>query len=98
MTDAVSTRARCELIEELEGLSGQNLGLVTLGGWIVGGQVVEVSRGVAVTGPGTTIAAPLITLGAVNIFSSAFVGGVLTLTGAFNVYTNLKALTAIIRP
>ncbi len=91
-------RQQCELIEELEELEGQNIGIVTLGGWVIGGQLGEVDDGVSVIGVGTTAFAPLIILGSVTILGPAFPGGILPLAGTYRVWSNLKTLTQVLRP
>lgn len=91
-------RQRCELIEELQDLESQNIGIVNLGGWIIGGQLGEVDDCVSIMGVGTTAFAPLIVLGAVNIFGPAFPGGAISLVGTFRVWNNLQTLTQVLRP
>lgn len=91
-------RQQNELIDELEEFEGQNVGVVVVGGWVVGGQLGEVFDCVAVFGPGTSVAPLMVTLGAVNVFGPALVGGVQPMVGTFRVWVNLKALTGILVP
>ncbi len=91
-------RQQSELIDELAELEGQNTGVVVVGGWVVGGQLGEVSDCVAIFGPGTSVSPLLITLGAVNVFGPALCGGVQPMVGTFRVWVNLKALTGILIP
>ncbi len=91
-------RQQSELIEELEELEGQNVGVVIIGGWVIGGQLGEVFDCVALFGPGTTAAPLLITIGAVNVFGPALVGGVLPMVGTFRAWVNLLALTGLLLP
>jgi hypothetical protein len=91
-------RQQNELIDEMEELEGQNIGIVVVGGWVVGGQLGEVFDCVAVFGPGTSASPLLITLGAVNVFGPALVGGLQPMVGTFRVWVNLKALTGLMLP
>jgi hypothetical protein len=91
-------RQQSVLIEELEELEGQNVGVVIIGGWVIGGQLGEVSDCVALFGPGTTAAPLLITLGAVNVFGPALCGGVQPMVGTFRAWVNLLALTGLLLP
>ncbi len=91
-------RQQSELIEELEELEGQNVGIVIIGGWVIGGQLGEVSDCVALFGPGTTAAPLLITIGALNVFGPALVGGVQPMVGTFRAWVNLLALTGLMLP
>lgn len=97
-TTKAMVRQQSEMIEELAELEGQNTGVVVVGGWVVGGQLGEVSDCVAVFGPGTTMSPLLITLGSVNVFGPALCGGVQPMVGTFRVWVNLKALTGILIP
>ncbi len=91
-------RQQSVLIEELEELEGQNVGVVIIGGWVIGGQLGEVSECLALFGPGTTVAPLLITLGSVNVFGPALCGGVLPMVGTFRAWVNLLALTGLLLP
>jgi small nuclear ribonucleoprotein (snRNP)-like protein len=91
-------RQQCELIDELADFEGQSVGVVVVGGWVVGGQLGEVSECVAVFGPGTTSSPLLITLGAINVFGPALVGGVQPMVGTFRTWVNLRALTGLLIP
>lgn len=91
-------RQQSELIEELEELEGQNVGVVIVGGWVIGGQLGEVFDCVALFGPGTTAAPLLITIGAVNVFGPALCGGVQPMVGTFRAWVNLLALTGLLLP
>lgn len=91
-------RQQGELIEELEEYVSQNVGVIIVGGWVIGGLLGEVFDCVAVFGPGTTASPLLITLGAVNVFGPALVGGLQPMVGTFRAWVNLKALTGILIP
>ncbi len=91
-------RQQSEMIEELAELEGQNTGVVVVGGWVIGGQLGEVFDCVAVFGPGTSASPLLVTLGAVNVFGPALVGGVQPMVGTFRVWVNLRALTGVLIP
>lgn len=92
------TRQQSEMIEELAELEGQNTGVIVVGGWVIGGQLGEVSDCVAIFGPGTSASPLLITLGAVNVFGPALVGGVQPMVGTFRAWVNLRALTGVLIP
>jgi hypothetical protein len=92
-------RQHCALIEELEVLQGQTCALVTLGGWIIGGQLGEIQRDcLSLMSAGTSFFPPLILPGTVTIFGPAFPHGIKRLSGPFRVWSNLKALTQTILP
>ncbi len=91
-------RQQSELIDELADFEGQSAGVVLMGGWVVGGQLGEVSECLAVFGPGTTSSPLLITLGAVNVFGPALVGGVQPMVGTFRTWANLRAITGLLIP
>lgn len=91
-------RQQNELICELEEFEGQNVGVMCVGGWTIGGQLGEVCDCVAVFGPGTTSAPPLITLGAVNVFGPALMCGLQPMVGTFRCLSNLRALTGVLIP
>jgi hypothetical protein len=91
-------RQQSELIDELDDLVGQNVGIVIMGGWVIGGQLGEVFDCVAAFGPGTTASPLLITIGAVNVFGPALVGGVQPMVGTFRAWVNLLALTGVLVP
>lgn len=92
------TRQHSELIEELAEFEGQNVGVILVGGWVVGGMVGEVSECVCIFGPGTSSSPLLITLGVVNIFGPPLVGGVQPMVGTFRVWVNLRAMTGLLLP
>lgn len=101
MTDELNLttqRQQRELIEELDDYEGQNIGIYTLGGWLIGGQLGNVDNCVAVTSNGTSAAPPLIVIGTLNIFGPAFPAGTLPLVGTFRAWTNLKALVQVLVP
>jgi hypothetical protein len=91
-------RQQHELVRQLRELEGQNLGIATLGGWVIGGQMGEMRHCVSVIGSANTTFAPLITIGAVNIFGPALDGGSIALVGTFRVWSNIRALTQVLRP
>jgi len=91
-------RQQCALVGELEEFEGQNVGVILIGGWVVGGLLGECSECLAVFGPGTTAAPLLITLGVVNVFGPALVGGGQPMVGTFRAWMNLKALTGVLIP
>lgn len=97
-TGKTMARQQSEMIGELEEFDGQNVGVVTVGGWVIGGQLGEVFDCVAVFGPGTSASPLLVTLGTVNVFGPALVGGVQPMVGTFRIWVNLKALTGILIP
>lgn len=92
------TRQQCELISELAEFEGQNVGVVLIGGWVIGGQLGDVLECVAVFGPGTSASPLLITLGSLNVFGPALVGGLQPMVGTFRAWVNLKALTGMLIP
>jgi hypothetical protein len=91
-------RQRCELIDELTELRGQNAAYATLGGWIIAGQLDEVYDCIALISGATASLAPFIVAGTITILGPVFAGGFRFLTGTFRVWSNLKALTTIILP
>ncbi len=91
-------RQQSEMIDELSDFEGQAVGVVIVGGWVIGGQLGEVFDCVAVFGPGTTSSPLLITLGAINVFGPALVGGVQPMVGTFRTWVNLLALTGLLIP
>ena len=97
-TGKAVVRQQNELICEMEEYEGQNVGVILVGGWAIGGLLGEVCDYVAVFGPGTTPAPLLIAMGAVNVFGPALVGGVQPMVGTFRAWTNLRALTGVLIP
>lgn len=97
MTDELAERQQCELIEELEELEGQNLGIATLHGWLIGGNLGEVKDCVSVIGAATQTIAPLLVLGAVTIFGSPFPAPIVLVTPV-RVWSNLRTLTDVLLP
>lgn len=98
MTDiATAERQQCELIDELNDLEGTNLGIVTLGGWVIGGQLGEVDDCVSVISTGTTIFDTLIVPGSITIIGPTLLTGAIFIPGSFRVWSNLKTLTQILR-
>jgi len=91
-------RQQCELINALAEFEGQNVGVVLVGGWVVGGQLGDVTECVAVFGPATNASPLLITFGSINVFGPALVGGVQPMVGTFRAWVNLKALTGLLIP
>lgn len=92
------TRQQCKLVEELAAAEGQDVGVLLLGGWVVGGQLEDVDECAALIDPGTSAAPLLITIGAVNLFGPALIGGILSLFGTFRAWVNLKTLTSVMFP
>ncbi len=97
--DEVGERPQRELICELEELEGQNIAIATLGGWIIAGQLGEVSRHcISVISTATTFFPPFFFIGFVTIFGPVFPGGFTVLPGTFRVWSNLCALTTVVHP
>jgi small nuclear ribonucleoprotein (snRNP)-like protein len=92
------SRQQCRLLEALDDLEGQNLGVLLLGGWTIGGQLEEVCEGVCVIGPSTSATPPLNTITALNVFGPALRNGKVSLFGDFQCITNNKALSAVLLP
>ena len=73
---------------------GQNIGVLLIGGWVIGGQLWEIADCMIFIVPGISpIVPPLTTLGALNIFGPALASGTLNMFGTFRSWINLKALT-----
>lgn len=94
----VATRPQCELLDELEDLEAQNIGITTVGGWSILGVLGEVDDCVSLISSSTTAFPPLFFIGAVTVLGPAFPGGLIVLFGTFRVWSNLKALTQVILP
>jgi small nuclear ribonucleoprotein (snRNP)-like protein len=95
---AVYTRPHSKVIDDFEDFVGQNVGVLCLGGWVVGGQLSESDDCLMLFGPGTATAPLLLTLGALNIFGPALTGGLLPLFGTFRSWVNLQTVTSILIP
>ncbi|MBP2653030.1 MAG: hypothetical protein H6Q73_599 [Firmicutes bacterium] len=91
-------RQQSRLLEQLEEFDGQNMGVLLMGGWVIGGQLSEVDECVILFGPGTSAAPLMVTIGALNVFGAPFTGGILPLFGTFRAWINLKTLTSILIP
>ncbi|MDT8900452.1 hypothetical protein [Anaeroselena agilis] len=97
--DEAGERPQRELFCELEELEGQNVAIATLGGWIIAGQLGEVSRHfISVISTATTFFPPFYFLGFVTVFGPVFPGGFTVLGGTFRVWSNLCALTEVVLP
>ncbi|MBP2650058.1 MAG: hypothetical protein H6Q74_883 [Firmicutes bacterium] len=68
-------RQQSHLLEQLDEFCGQNIGVLLMGGWVIGGQLSEVDECVILFGPATTTAPYMICMGALNVFGPPFTGG-----------------------
>lgn len=91
-------RQQGEMVNELEDLEGQNVGIILVGGWVIGGQLGDVLSCTCLFGPATSSSPLMLTLGVLNVFGPALVGGLQPMVGTFRAWANLKALTGILVP
>jgi hypothetical protein len=93
------TRQQQTLVDVIDDFSGQNLGLLLLGGWVIAGQVGDMCDYLTLTGPSTvTSVPPLLILGSLNIFGPALEGGALNLYGTYRALANLKTMLGTMFP
>lgn len=91
-------RQYCKLAEELQELAGQNVAIATLGGWTIGGKIVEIDHSLSLINIGDSLLPPLIIPNAVTIFGSVFPLGLRLSMNTVRIWSNLKALTQVILP
>ena len=91
-------RQYCKLIEELQELAGQNVAISTLGGWTIGGKLVEIEHSLSLIHIGDSLLPPLIIPNTITIFGSVFPLGLRLSINTVKIWSNLKALTQVILP
>lgn len=91
-------RQYCKLAEELEELENQNVAIVTIGGWLIGGKIGKTDHALSLIKPGDALLPPLIQPNTLTIFGSAFPLGLRLSLSTAKVWSNLKVLTQIILP
>lgn len=91
-------RQYCKLAEELEELENQNVAIVTIGGWLIGGKIGKTDHALSLIKPGDALLPPLIQPNTITIFGSAFPLELRLSLSTAKVWSNLKVLTQIILP
>lgn len=93
-----NTNFNCALINDLQSLIVRNIGLVTLGGWTVAGQLGQVANGMALVTPSTANIPPIFTQGMLTVAGPAIPDGYLQLPHSVSAWVNLAVLTQVLQP